>query len=157
MEMVGGVGPFVRTGDIRVFDGIGMDVLNVVQPILFVSYGMFVIFFLPDRFVTAFVSAERLFEMGVATAVAMSRKIGFYRRDDFGIIRGIFWGDEHMKMVRQDDNGIDAVGKFCLAHTKTLPKQVDIVDENRVTLMGDDSDEIAVPFFEYSSIFRHKQ
>jgi hypothetical protein len=139
-----------------VFDGIGMDVLNVIQPILFVSYGMFVIFFLPDRFVTAFVSAERLVEMGVMATVAMSRKIGFYRRDDFGIIRGIFWGDEHMKMVGQDDNGINAVGKFCLAHTKTLPKQVDIVDENRVTLMGDDSDEIAVPFFEYSSIFRHK-
>ena len=94
------MGPFVCLIDIRVFDGIGMNVLNVVQPILFVSYGMFVIFFLPDRFVTAFVSAERLVEMGVMATVAMSRKIGFYRRDDFGIIRGIFWGDEQYENGR---------------------------------------------------------
>jgi hypothetical protein len=55
-----------------VFDGVGVDALDVVQPILFISYGVFVIFFLPDRFVAAFVSAERLFEMGVVFAIAMS-------------------------------------------------------------------------------------
>ena len=58
MEMVGGVRPFVYLGGIMVFDGVGVDVLDMVQPIFFISYGVFVIFFLPDRFVAAFVSAE---------------------------------------------------------------------------------------------------
>ena len=91
--------------------------------------------------------------MGIVPAVAMSRKIGLDRRDDFGVICGILRGDEHMKMVGQNDNGINLIGKFCLARMKTLPKQIDVVDENRVALVGDNSDEITVPLFEYSSIF----
>jgi hypothetical protein len=53
-----------------------------------------------------------------------------------------------MKMVGQNDDGIDTVGKFCLAYAKTLPKQIDVVDKNRVALMRDDSNEITVPLFE---------
>ena len=94
--------------------------------------------------------------MGIVPAVAMPRKIGFDRGDDPGVICGILWGDKHMKMVGQNDNGIDTVGKFYLAHTKTLPKQIDVVDENRVALMSNDSDKITVPLFKYSSIFWHR-
>ena len=46
---------------------------------------------------------------------------------DHGVLGRDFGCDDHMKMVGENDNGIDAVTVFGFAHTETFPQQINVV------------------------------
>jgi hypothetical protein len=97
-------------------DRIGMDIGDFVVIVPGIPDRVFIEAFLPDGFVSVEGTMVALDEMVIIAWIEVLRKIPFDRTDDLGIVSGDREMDDHMEMIRQDDDGVDIEVKpaFCI-------------------------------------------
>ena len=107
-----------RIVNIAMFDRIVIHIAKFFEEILFVSDGMFEKSLLPERFETSLVSAGGLCHMSVVFRIAVLAEVPFDCRNDSGVFIGAFRSDDYMKMVGQDDDGVDVIIEAFFAVSK---------------------------------------
>ena len=136
-------------------DRVVLHIGDLFNPIFFVSYRVLEIAFLPNRFVSAATAAVGLVSIGIILWIAVFGIIGFDVSYDFRISCALMRGDNHVEMIRHDDDSIDTVVKDIFARPETFTEQIDSVDENRIAPVGGDGDEVAVSICIDSSVVCH--
>jgi hypothetical protein len=153
----GSVLPGLRCITIAMFDGIMIDILELLLHIPLIPDRMLIETLLPYRFESPMISAGRLIEMAIVYRITMLGKMPFNGSYDIRILSGSAWCYNHMDMVRQHYDRIDTIVKYTHAMSKRGPKKIDILYENRVACMCNDGDIVAVTIQKYSSIICHVQ
>ena len=82
-------------------------------------------------------------------------KFSFDVGDDFRILLSRIGFDEHMQMIGQNDDSVKFISVMLFRIGKGLTKQVDIFDEDFLSSVGNDGNEICMTLRVNSSIIGH--
>jgi len=103
-----------------VFDGVMVNIDEALLILFFISEGVFIKSFLPYGLGASFVSTCGLLYVCIKLFVTVCRKMILDSPNDFRVIGGYVWGDNHVDVVWQYDNSIDNIRVLGFAHPKAF-------------------------------------